>query len=51
MSEPRESPDAGNPHACNCNGAWHAMEDHCVSWPCPGCRYLCPSEPGIGEDA
>jgi hypothetical protein len=42
----RISPDAGNPHACNCNGAWHAMQDHCVTWPCPGCDHLCPPEPG-----
>ena len=33
----RISPDAGNQDACDCHGAWHAMQDHCVSWPCPGC--------------
>jgi hypothetical protein len=49
---PRTSPDAGNPHACDCHGAWHAMQDHCVSWPCPGCDGpgLCPPETGVEED-
>ncbi|WP_065966559.1 hypothetical protein [Streptomyces sparsogenes] len=41
-----ESPDAGDTSACNCNGAWHAMEQHCVDWPCPGCARICPPEPG-----
>lgn len=46
---PRTSPDAGNPHACDCHGAWHAMQDHCVTWPCPGCPRICPAEPGVKE--
>lgn len=40
------SPDAGNEYACDCNGAWHAMQQHCVDWPCPGCDRICPAEPG-----
>ena len=45
----RESPDAGCLEACNCNGAWHAMQQHCVDWPCPGCDRVCPAEPGTGD--
>lgn len=41
-----ESPDAGNTAPCNCGGAWHAMQQHCVDWPCPGCDRICPREPG-----
>lgn len=43
----RVSPDAGDPTACDCHGAWHAMQDHCVTWPCPGCDRICPPEPGV----
>lgn len=46
-----DSPDAGNTNACNCNGAWHQMQQHCVDWPCPGCDRLCPPEPGIDPSA
>ena len=45
----RISPDAGNQDACDCHGAWHAMQDHCVTWPCPGCPAICPPEPGTQE--
>lgn len=34
--------DPDDDSACSCGGAWHAVSDHCVSWPCPGCDYLCP---------
>ncbi len=44
-----DSPDAGDETACNCNGAWHARKQHCVDWPCPGCSYLCPPEPGVTD--
>lgn len=44
-----DSPDAGNTSACNCGGAWHAMEQHCIDWPCPGCPRICPPEPGTEE--
>lgn len=42
-----ESPDAGDESACDCNGAWHARQQHCVDWPCPGCTRICPLEPGV----
>lgn len=41
-----ESPDAGDDSACDCNGAWHARKQHCIDWPCPGCHFICPPEPG-----
>lgn len=41
-----DSPDAGDGSACDCHGAWHAREQHCVDWPCPGCDRICPHEPG-----
>lgn len=46
---PRRSPDHGDSSACGCGGAWHEAQDHCVSWPCPGCTRLCPPEPGPGD--
>lgn len=46
---PRISPDHGDESACNCGGAWHEAQDHCVSWPCPGCTQLCPPEPGAHD--
>ncbi|MFI0528519.1 hypothetical protein ACH3XX_00545 [Streptomyces scabiei] len=50
-SEPaRRSPDHGDASACGCGGAWHEAQDHCVSWPCPGCTRLCPAEPGVPID-
>lgn len=45
-----ESPDAGDDSACDCNGAWHARKQHCIDWPCPGCNYICPPEPGAPVD-
>lgn len=41
-----DSPDAGDDSACNCHGAWHARNQHCVDWPCPGCTHICSPEPG-----
>jgi hypothetical protein len=41
-----DSPDVGNTEACSCGGAWHAMQQHCIDWPCPGCTRICPPEPG-----
>ena len=46
----RRSPDEGDTSACNCGGAWHEAQDHCVSWTCPGCDHLCPAEPGVPVD-
>lgn len=45
-----DSPDAGITEACNCGGAWHAMQQHCVDWPCPGCTRICEPEPGTEVD-
>lgn len=39
-----ESPDAGDTSACDCHGAWHARQQHCVDWPCPGCPRICLPE-------
>lgn len=44
------SPDAGIEEACDCGGAWHAMKQHCIDWPCPGCNRICPPEPGTEDD-
>lgn len=51
MADYADSPDAGNTEACKCHGAWHAMEQHCVDWPCPECPGpgICPPEPGVSE--
>jgi hypothetical protein len=49
-ARPRWSPDRGDASGCGCGGAWHEAQDHCVSWPCPGCDYLCPAEPGVPVD-
>jgi hypothetical protein len=39
-----DSPDAGITEACDCHGASHAMQQHCVDWPCPS---ICSPEPGV----
>ena len=44
------SPDADNDAACRCHGAWHAMQQHCVDWPCPECPRICPTEPGTENE-
>jgi hypothetical protein len=54
MTDPyAASPDAGNKQACDCHGAWHEMQQHCVDWPCPGCEpyRICSREPGIDMHA
>ncbi|MEV7770493.1 hypothetical protein [Kitasatospora sp. NPDC086791] len=46
-----DSPDAGDTSACKCHGAWHAAEQHCVDWPCPGCDDICRPETGAEAES
>ena len=42
---PEVAPVDEGAQACDCHGAWHAVRDHCRTWPCPDCTQICHTEP------
>lgn len=38
---PEAEPVDEGAQACDCHGAWHAVRDHCRTWPCASCTTIC----------
>lgn len=47
--DPDEDDDDAGDEPCKCGGAWHAVRDHCRTWPCPGCDRTDPDCPLLIE--